>query len=457
MLSWKGTRPMKTRDYFLKGLSQGLHKKRQWMNCLFSIVYNINEFEQHYDYRLYKDEQGLFFFVPGSGDQKEYLEEYKEDVALLHFRDAITISPGEIDNYKGTGPLETTYGNVFVNHLCLVLPFGDIFEFQTGLFNLGKLEKEILARMIDDPEDNDDPNLKAPDGKLYVRQYLMFAEHILTLPAYSDGVVTATTKKSLMASPDRDAIRSKWIADNQHRLTDPAAVAELSTLLKKVDDDYLAGDESEEFYRSKKKLEGARKKVHYMFGGESAFSDGTKVELIAKSLEEGIDMDKLPVMFNSLRAGSYNRGKQTALGGESTKTIYRMVGTARIVEHDCGTHIGIPTVIHPYLNGSLVGYGMIENGKTTVLTAEMLNSLVGKTIEIRGPMSCKTGRDVDKGILGKGKNICAVCAGAALAENPNGIPAAAAGVGGRFLSLFLAKMHATVLRTVEWDMHKRIT
>jgi hypothetical protein len=448
---------MQIREYFLKGLEQGLHKKRQWMNCLFSVVYNLNDFEHHYDYRLYKDEQGLFFFVPGSGNQKEYIEGYQEDTALLHFRDEFILQPGDILNYKGNTPVKTTYGNVFVNHLCLVLPFGDIFEFQVGLFDLGRLESEILKRMIDDPEDNDDPDLKAPDGKLYVRQYLMFAEHVLTLPAYSDGIVTATTKKSLMASPDRNKVRDEWIAKNQDRLTDPAAVAELSNVLKKLDDEYLAGDESEQFYKSKKKLEGARKKVHYMFGGESAFSDGTKVELIAKSLEEGIDMDKLPVMFNSLRAGSYNRGKQTALGGESTKTIYRMVGTARIVEHDCGTHIGIPTILYPFVAKDLVGYGMVKDGKTTILTAELLQSMIGQTIEVRGPMSCKTGRDVDKGILGKGKNICAVCAGEALAENPNGIPAAAAGVGGRFLSLFLAKMHATVLRTVEWDMKTRIT
>lgn len=447
---------MKIRDYFMQGIAVGLHKRRQWMNCLFNIVYNINAYEEHYDYRLYQDEQGLFYWLPGN-NEKEYIESWKEGEALLHFRDEITIETGEISNYQQPEPLVTTYGNVFVNHLCLVIPFGNIFPFQTGMFDLKKIEKGILDRLIDDPEDNDDPDLKAPDGKIYVRQYLKFAEHILTLPAYSDGVVTPTTPKSLTASPERNKIRDKWIAENQHRITDPAAVAELSNILKKVDDEYLAGDESEEFYRSKKKLEGARKKVHYMFGAESAFSDGTKVELIAKSLEEGIDMDKLPVMFNSLRAGSYNRGKQTALGGESTKTIYRMVGTARIVEHDCGTHIGVPVTMHPFIAKDLVGYAMVKDGKTTVLTAELINSLIGKTVDIRGPFSCKTGRDVDKGILGKGKNICAVCAGSSLAENPNGIPAAAAGVGGRFLSLFLAKMHATVLRTVEWDPATRIT
>ncbi|MFO5979439.1 hypothetical protein ACLBSL_32665, partial [Klebsiella pneumoniae] len=86
------------------------------------------------------------------------------------------------------------------------------------------------------------------------------------------------------------------------------------------------------FYDTKhsKLFGGVRKKVFGMFGGEAPFQDGTSVEYIGKSLEEGIDTDHMPVMNNSLRYGSYNRGAQTALGGESTKTNYRMVGTVRI-------------------------------------------------------------------------------------------------------------------------------
>lgn len=427
------------------------------MNNLFYIVAEMTNRGADYDYCLHKDADGVYFITPGT-DVKVYLEEYREGRALLHFRDRFTLHPGEVINYNGDEPRDTTYGNVYVNDLCCVIPFGDTFPFQFGMFDLHKLEAGILKAFKDDPPGIKEGELVlAPKGEVYVNQAVRFGEHILTLPAFSDGYVTATTPKSLMASPERDAVRGKWLEENKDRLTDPAAVSELSALMKKIDDEYLEGDESNEFYRSKKKLEGARKRVHYMFGAESAFTDGTKVDLISKALDEGLDMDKLPAMFNSLRAGSYNRGAQTALGGESTKTIYRMVGTVRIVEQDCGTHIGVPTILYPYFAKDLVGYGWVNNGKTTVLTPELIQANMGKTLEIRGPMSCKSGRDVDRGILGKGKNICAVCAGTSLAENPNGIPAAAAGVGGRFLSLFMAKMHASVLRTVKWDMTTRIT
>ena len=165
----------------------------------------------------------------------------------------------------------------------------------------------------------------------------------------------------------------------------------------------------------------------------------------------------MPVMNNSLRYGSYNRGAQTALGGESTKTIYRMVGTVRIIEDDCKTHIGVPTRVDKFNSGELVGYTMVENGKSILITSELISQLLGKVIEIRGPMTCKSGRDVEKGILGRDKNICATCAGKALAENPNGIPAAAAGVGGRFLSIFMSKMHSATLKTVKWDKAARLS
>ncbi|AEH03501.1 RNA polymerase beta subunit [Pseudomonas phage PhiPA3] len=446
---------MKLRDYFLLGLNKGLGKKRVWMNVLFNIVYNANEGPEYTLKPYFKDDQMYFYKEGDSNDVIEYIEDYIPNRAPLHFRDEFILQPGEIANYKGTEPLRTTYGNVFANHLILVEAFGDLFPFQAGKFDPAKLEDQILERMIDDREDGDVTTM-AGDGKLYVWQYLKFADACLAIPGYADSLVTSVTKKSLTSSPERDAVREKWVKDNAHRLHDPAAIAELGVLMGKVDDEYLEGDEANEFYKSKKKLAGARRKVHYFFGGESPFSDGTTVTFIKKSLEEGIDTDFMPVMNNSLRFGSYNRGAQTAMGGESTKTIYRMVGTVRIIEPDCKTWIGIPTMVDDFNAKTLIGYSYVDKGRSILIEKDDLESLKGRIIDIRGPMTCKSGRG-EGDALGKGKNICAVCAGKALAENPNGIPAAAAGVGGRFLMIFMSKMHSSVLRTVHWDMRRRIT
>lgn len=447
---------MKLRDYFLEALKAGMGRKRIWMNSLVSIIYN-NDDTPDFRYKPYFKDGKMYFYRNGdSNDVVEYIDDYVDGQAPIHFRDEFILQPGEIDNYKGTEPLRTTYGNVFFNHLCLVEPFGDLIPFAAGTIVPSKFEDFILDNMIDDREDGDETEM-ATGGKLYVWQYLKFCDHCLAIPGYADGLVTSTTRKSLISNPKWPEIRAAWIEKNKDRLSDPAAVAELSVIASQVDDEHLDGDESQVFYKAKKKLEGARRKVHYMFGGESPFSDGTTVEFISKSLEEGIDTDHMSVMNNSLRFGSYNRGAQTALGGESTKTIYRMVGTARIIEDDCKTWLGVPTMVSDFNYEDLVGYSYIQDGASVLITKEAAPSLRGQRIAIRGPMTCKAGRDIEKGTIGKGKNICAVCAGTALAENPNGIPAATAGVGGRFLMVFMSKMHSSTLRTVKWDMHARIT
>lgn len=447
---------MKIRDYFLRALKAGMGRKRAWMNSLTTIVYNQDD-TPDYKWKIhYKDDKAYFYIEGDSNDVVEYIEDYIPGRALIHFRDLFVLQPGELDNYQGTDALETCYGNVFFNQLCLVEAFGDLIPFAAGTIVPSNFEDFILERMIDDREDGNETEF-ATDGKLYVWQYLKFCEHCLAIPGYADSLVTSTTRKSLLGNPEWPAIRAKWIEANKHRLNDPAAVAELSVIADKVDDEWLNGDESQTFYKAKKKLAGARRKVHYMFGGEAPFADGTTVEFIGKSLEEGIDTDHMTVMNNSLRFGSYNRGSQTALGGESTKTIYRMMGTARIIEPDCNTWIGIPTLVTEINARDLIGFSYVANNSSTLITKTNVIGLIGNKIELRGPMVCKAGKDPQTGARGKGKNICAVCAGQDLAENPNGIPAAVAGVGGRLLSIFMAKMHSSTLRTVDWDLNQRLT
>ncbi|QJB22742.1 putative RNA polymerase beta subunit [Pseudomonas phage fnug] len=449
---------MKLRDYFLMGINAGLDKKRAWVNVLFNIVYNPNDGGE-YLYKPYFKDGKMFFYKEGdSNDEVVYIDDYVEGKQPLAFRDEFILQPGEIENYKGPGALRTTYGNVFVNHLVLCLPFGDLFPFQSGYFDIGKIEKEILNRMIDDPIDDDNPP-RATDGKLYVWQYRMFADHCLALPAYASTLVTSITEKSMTSAPDRDKLRKELEEKYKDRLDDPAVIAEMGNALIKLDEDYLKDDPSYEFYDTKhsKLFGGVRKKVFGMFGGEAPFQDGTSVEYIGKSLEEGIDTDHMPVMNNSLRYGSYNRGAQTALGGESTKTIYRMVGTVRIIMEDCNTWIGIPTTVHQFNKKDFIGLSYVKNGKSILIEETNIDELVGTKIELRGPMTCKAGGDPANGVIGRGKNVCAVCMGKQMSENPNGIPAAAAGVGGRFLSIFMSKMHSAVLKTVKWSYRDRIS
>lgn len=463
---------MNKREFFLKGLRAGACKKRAWVLSLFTAVLQTppRESAPDYPYRAFISETGMSFIDPENGNALTPVDEFVPGEALFDFLEEFILEPGELDNHKGPGPLTTTAGNVLHNHLLLCIPFRDRIPFIDGQIDTGVVAKVILEQMVDDPNiDTLEPDplpgedaFYAPEGQIYTWQYQLYSEYALSITGYTSASVTSLTPKALTGHPDRYKVIQAFI-DNAKpgELSDPAKIAELGKICEALDHEWLKDDESYKFYMAKKSkmFPNVRKRLYYFFGGESPFGDGTHVEFIRKSLEDGIDTNHLPVMNNSLRYGSYSRGSQTQLGGEATKTMYRMMGSARITEQDCGTTVGIPTDITELNKKLWIGFTyVVKLGQPdyALITNDNVDTLVGKTLYIRGPMTCKTGRNVDEGIAGKGKNICALCAGTALAEQPNGLAAAVAALGGRFLTLFMKKMHGTVLKTAKWDFREHI-
>lgn len=431
---------MKLRDYFLLGLSKGLGLKLSWVNKLFYET--VDGPLEGYELEPYFEDDKMFFKMDGEIIQ---LSDYKPNRSPLHFREPFELNKGDILNYNESETIVTTYGNIYCNHLCLVLPFGDLFKFTPGVFDPTTIEKAALGIALDDPEDLDPENpVMADKPNIYIWQYLMFCDHALFLCGFSDGYVTTTTAKSILGSPKRNQIRDKWLKDNADRLNSPEAVAELSKILKDLDDEYLGDDESKGYYKTSGKAARARRKMHYFFGGESPFGDGSEVDLIPKSLEEGLDVEKLPTMNSAARAGAYNRGAETALGGVATKVMYRMAGTIRIAEDDCKSLVGIPVRVEDSNYRDLIGNYQVVNTELININEANVKDLIGKTIYLRSPITCKT----------EGKNICKICAGDKLAINPAGIPAAVASMGGVLMLIFMKAMHTNEIETRKWDFNK---
>ena len=463
---------MNKREFFLKGLRAGACKKRPWVMSLFTVIIQDapRESMPDYPYRTFFNEQGMCFIDPENNNELTYIDDYVKGESLFDFLEPFTLQPGDLDNYPGPGPLLTSAGNVYVNQLLLCIPFRDKIGYMNGRIDLKSINEQILGMLVDDPNIDDltpDPlpgtdEFYAPWDQIYIWQYLLYSEYSLSIVGLAAASVTSITPRSLTGHPDRYARIQEMIDKAEPgQLSDPAYIAKIGKLAEELDHEWLKDDPSYQFYMAKKsKMFGnVRKRLMYFFGGESPFEDGTQVEFIQQPLVKGIDTNFLPVMNNSLRYGSYSRGSQTQLGGEATKTMYRMMGGARITEQDCGTPVGIPYILTQQDRKLWIGFAyVVKPGQPEfeMITTENVDSLVGKPIQIRGPMTCKTGRNTDEGIAGKGKNICAVCAGAALAEQPNGLAAAVAALGGRFLTLFMKKMHGTVLKTAKWDFRKHI-
>lgn len=433
---------MLRRDFFIQALKARAHLKRDWVNSAFAkIVEDPNIWESDpYPYRIVHTPEGHIGLVPDEEGElvpTEIVDGFAGQ-PLYRWLDAFTLQPGETANHPSGDPIDTTYGNVFVNDLMLSIPLGAEIPFQTGHVNIGHIESLIEKRLVDDPEE-DDGDSPSPPGKIYVREYVEFCDHALSLVGYNQITVQSSSRKALGFHPDaratRDALKEKY----KGRLSDPVVIAQIGQELEKLDKEWLKGDPTEGFFgvNEGKYYGKVRKRLYYMFGGEAPFSEGTVMEFIERSLEEGIVPEALPVIINSLRQGIYNRGAQTQLGGEATKTIYRMLGTSRITEEDCGTTVGVPFPITEENHTDYVGFYQMKGTTLHLLDTESLKAAIGTSVTLRSPLTCKT----------EGRNVCKCCVGIALGELSEGLTATAAQVSGKMMSAFLAAMHSKELKT----------
>lgn len=442
---------MLKRDFFCEALTAGCALERRWVNSVFSRIAEDPETwkDDPYPFRVVYHSEGVSCVVKDPVDGLFRLEEIADSVTdpvtpLARWLERIDITQEDIENVPGNTPLITTYGNVLVNWLLLVHLFGGKFPFVTGEVNIGKLADTLFSVTVDTPEDWTPSTPTATDGTINVAEFERFGEIAQSLTAFNDIAVVSVTPKSLMGHPDavkrRNALKEKY----KDQLTDPVILAAIGKELEDLDREYMKGDPADKFYQvdPSKYYGKVRKRLFYMFGGEAPFSDGTVMTFIERSLDEGIAPKDLPIIINSLRHGTHSRGSQTQLGGEATKTIYRMVGNSRIADDDCGTTMGIPFTVTNDNHYNFVGFYELRKGQSVLLTADDVAARQGETIVIRSPVTCAT----------KNRNLCSRCVGEAIAELPDGLAATSAQTSGVFLTSFLKAFHGKELRTVEMDL-----
>ena len=206
------------------------------------------------------------------------------------------------------------------------------------------------------------------------------------------------------------------------------------------DKEYLQGDPSENFLLSAKSRNVARKKLFLDYGADAGLTTSYKVDMIQSSLSEGWETDKMPQMINASRAGSYDRGAETQLGGEAVKWLYRAASNVNIIDKDCGSRLGIAVTVTPESLNKLVKMRIITQTSTTLIEDEQqAGQYLGKRLMVRSPMYCKLGMT----------DYCRYCVGERLGNNPNSGATAISKLGSNFLSLSLKKFHSSELKLVK--------
>ncbi len=420
------------------------YRRRAWVMSAFALTREDPEAwkKEPYAYRIVQMTTGFSFVDPANENQLTRIEDAKPGEPLFKFLEKIVLKKGATPNVDRD--LETTYGNVLLNCIVLVYPFGDKVPFVTGRINPTQLEKIILPRIKDTP-----PEGAVRDPKwLYTDEYLKFADAAFSLAGFNQLCVPAATEKTMQAAPGIHEYRAKLIEENKDRLHDQAVIAYIDAKLVEYDKAYLKGDASEGFLISKKSTEIVRKKQYGMHGAEVGLTESVDVDLIQNSLSEGWDINKFPAMNNSLRAGSFNRGKQTELGGASAKEIARASSNLAVTDKDCGSQLGYSMDIDGQNYKELIGFWLV-GGKEPIHVPdeEAAKKYVGKTVARRTPLFCQL----------KNTDYCACCVGDTLAANPTALPVAVSEIGSAFLYIFMSAAHAKKLAVTKLNWKRRIT
>lgn len=444
---------MKKLDFFLRAVKAGELRRTAWMIAAFAVAREELDVwkKDPYPYRIVSQPTGYAFIDPERENQLTQIEDAVAGQPLFAMSDPIALAPGDLENV--TTAVQTRVGNVIVNWLCLCYPFRDKIPFITGKISPKQLEKIILPLLEDTPLDADSGVAMSMDSRsskwIYVDEYLNFCDACFYLTGFTQLCVPSATEKTMTRDPRIPELKAKLLEENKDRLHDPTVIAKIMAELVAVDREWLSGDPGADFYAvsQNKSYNVVRAKAYLMHGAETGFGDGVDVTLIKNSLSEGWDISAFPAMNDSLRAGSFNRGAMTAVGGESVKWLLRASANMTVAGEDCGSQLGMGMDIDGGNHKALIGFWVVQGKAAVEVTEENSASFAGKHVMIRSPMYCKFEKT----------DYCEHCVGRTLSTNKTALSAAVADYGNKFLYMFMSAVHGKALLLAHMDYRKSIT
>ncbi len=434
---------MLKRDLFKQAMFAGLFKKLAWIISAFSVVRESEQdwSKDKYECRIVQLTSGNY--AVASDGALVLIEDAPIGKPIFDFCDEVNITSADIPNNKED--ILTTYGNWLINWLLLVHPFGKKIDYMQGSITSSRIEKILLSNFHDNPASV----LQEKADRFYVKEYLAYVEALYFLTGMTQLCVWAATKKTLLPPPGVAALKAKLLEENKDSLDKLATIAKIDAELVKLDMDYLKGDPGMNFLRGGKAIDVVRKKKFLMVGAEAGLDeDAVHGDLIKNSYNEGWEIDKFPIMNDSLRAGSYNRGAQTQLGGVSVKWLLRASSNMNIVADDCGSKLGSRFIVTENNQSRLIGFTLTDGkNDTKVNDASEAGTYLGKTVYIRSPMYCRLDHT----------DFCRTCVGDRLSINPDGLSIAVSEYGNQILNIFLKAMHGKKLSTARMDYKTAIS
>jgi hypothetical protein len=432
-------------EYFIKAIKAKAFIKNHWVFTCFSITHeNADDYKKDpYPYRLIQTPTGFLFIDPENNNDLTPIEGIVKGSPAFTFQDRIELKAKDIDNLD-TDIVSTT-GNVLFNVICLVNAFGDKVKYiNKRITSIRSIEDMIASRIEDTPEEG-----AVRDPKyIYVDEYIKFVDSVFHLTNFSQLCVWGATEKVITPPPGIAEFKAKVIEKYKDSLTDSTTLARIDKELIEFDAKYLEGDPGLNFLLSSKSRNIVRKKKYLFYGAEPGLTDSVKLQPVLNSLDEGWDLKAFPQLNDALRAGSFNRGAQTELGGVSVKWLLRASSNIVVASKDCGTTMGEDILITPENHKTLIDFSIVtKDGPKLIESEEESGTYIGKVVRMRTPMYCNM----------ELTDYCEVCVGKKLGRNPTGLSLTISEYGSAFLGIFMSAAHAKQLQLQKADLKKIIS
>ena len=415
------------KDYLIHSIKTELFLRKEFLIATFGILPNAVE---HKGIGIKKNNDTVIVTVLDVEFQLEYNNSAKP---IFEPNVKISLKKNELPMLHEDVP-NTTVGALITNALVIQYPYQGKIPYVTGVINANKINTVAYEALSNDV--------------VTIDEHLKFENAISNLKIFDTLVVPSATRKSITPSDDILKYRNELLVKYQGQMHDPAKVAEMQKLLADKYREKIKGDPSENYYISKKDINMVAMRTQCMIGAEPDFYDETKINVITKSLSEGWDVNDMQSIINSIRGGSYARGKETAMGGFEVKVSQRIFQNYTIAEEDCNTRFGLNIKLNALNYKNFVGNYLVSD--KFPLDEQYLENNIGKYIYVRNPYGCLTGHTSNS------TTFCKKCFGENVSRSEVGINAMTTTAISVFMQVFMALVHTSELSTARYNYLDRI-
>lgn len=436
---------MNKHDFFVEACKAHRWKWRAWRISIFAVTRrqppiegalpSIDDELETYDLDYRRD--GTYWY----SKELDTWSPLEDAVPLKPLFAAATLADFKEGDIPLSGaPAQTTYGRMLFNWLVIYYAFGTKIPFQHRI-KPTDLVKVFAPHTVHERAEVDD------ESKIFRPSEIgRYVQALFELPSLTPYLTPTGSEKILRTHPDMAKLRAKLIKEAGDRINDPVVITEIQNKLIALDKEWLATDEARLYYLSGKDYSIKRKKMFVMHGIEGAFSEKGEFTFIPKSLDEGWDMNNLPAINNAIREGSYDRGVDTALGGEKVTFLQRIYQNAKVIPGDCGTKIVDRRVLRRSNYKIYIGFNMVTPNGLVRLTNDNAESYIGKIVSLRRPILCKSPY----------MDFCEQCATVELARSPRAVASEISAIGSEIMGAFMSSMHGVELAVSEYSIEEHI-